>query len=59
MAKIIIWNQYEQWEVPEQLHQALDDFDGIVCVADDILVYGVGDTTKDAMEDHQKKLTPN
>ena len=32
----------------------MDDIDGIVCVADDVLVYGVGDTTKDAMKDHQK-----
>ena len=44
-------------EFQKRLNQALDDIDGIVCVADDILVYGVGDTTKDAMEDHQKKLT--
>ena len=44
-------------EFQKRLNQALDDIDGIVCVADDILVYGVGDTTKDAMADHQKKLT--
>jgi len=44
-------------EFLKRLNQAWDDIDGIVCVADDILVYGVGDTTKDAMEDHQKKLT--
>ena len=41
-------------EFQKRLNQALDDIDRIVCVADDILVYGVGDTTKDAMEDHQK-----
>jgi len=33
-------------EFQKRINQALDDIDGIVCVADDILVYGVGDKQK-------------
>ena len=31
---------------------ALEGLDGIVCVADDILVYGEGETHKESEEDH-------
>ena len=30
---------------------------GGACIADDILIYGVGDTIKDAMQDHDRNLT--
>ena len=40
----------------KRLNQALDDLDGIHCVADDILFYGFGDTTDDAMRDLYQKL---
>ena len=29
---------------------------GVACIADDILIYGVGDTIEDAMQDHDKNL---
>ena len=29
---------------------------GVACIADDILIYGVGDT-KDAMQDHDRNVT--
>ena len=32
----------------KKLHMALENIDGIVCIADDILVYGIGDTYEDA-----------
>ena len=35
---------------------ALENIDGIVCRADDIFVYGIGDTYKDAVRDHDSKL---
>ena len=30
---------------------------GVACIADDILIYGVGDTIEDAMQDHDRNLT--
>ena len=44
-------------EFQKRLNQALDDIDGTVCVENDILIYGVSNTTKDIMEDHHKTLT--
>ena len=35
---------------------ALEGLDGVVCVADDILVYGVGDKEQQATLDHDEKL---
>ena len=35
---------------------ALEGLDGVVCVADDILVYGVGDNEQQATLDHDEKL---
>lgn len=43
-------------EFQKALAQALDGIDGIVCVADDILLYGVGETMSAAVEDHNRKM---
>lgn len=40
----------------KRLHMALEGIDGIVCVADDILIYGVGNNHELAVQDHDKKL---
>jgi hypothetical protein len=40
----------------KQVNQALDGLNGIVNIADDILVYGVGETKEDATADHDTKL---
>ncbi len=40
----------------EQVNQALGGLNGIVNIADDILVYGVGETKEDATKDHDTKL---
>ena len=34
----------------------LHGLDGVACIADDILVYGCGDTTEQAVADHDRKL---
>lgn len=39
-----------------RLHQALEGLPGVICVADDILVYGNGETSADAIADHDAKL---
>lgn len=36
--------------------QALEDLDGIAIIADDILVYGEGETSDEALVDHDNKL---
>ena len=43
-------------EFQRRLEQSLEDLPGICCIADDILIFGEGDTEKDAIEDHNKKL---
>ncbi|XP_064475556.1 uncharacterized protein K02A2.6-like [Ornithodoros turicata] len=40
----------------KRLQMALQDMPGVVCVADDILVYGVGSTQGQAQEDHDNKV---
>ena len=40
-----------------QINHALDGLDGIVNIADDILVFSVGETKEDAEKDHDTKLT--
>jgi hypothetical protein len=40
----------------KRLHQALEGLDGVVCVADDIVVYGCGDNPDEATKDHDQKL---
>ena len=39
-------------EFQKQLLDALEGLEGIICIADDILVYGEGDTKEDALKDH-------
>ena len=39
-----------------RLHKAIADLPGIICVADDIMVIGSGDTEEIAERDHEKKL---
>ena len=38
------------------LQQALSGLEGVECVADDIIVYGVGDTQADAEKNHDQRL---
>ena len=40
----------------KRLNQALEGLEGVVCVADDCLVLGVGETQKEAEENHEKNL---
>ena len=40
----------------KKLQQALDGLEGIECVADDIILFGVGDTKEQAEKDHDRKL---
>uniref|UniRef100_A0A0K8RDY6 Putative gypsy nogag n=1 Tax=Ixodes ricinus TaxID=34613 RepID=A0A0K8RDY6_IXORI len=40
----------------KRLQSALDGLRGVLCVADDILVYGIGETDAEARSDHDKKL---
>ena len=41
----------------KRLLQALEGLVGIACIADDILIYEVGDTLDEATKDHDKNLT--
>ena len=41
----------------KRLLQALKGLAGVARIADDILIYGVGDTLKEATQDHYKNLT--
>jgi hypothetical protein len=38
-------------------YQAVEGLPGMLSIADDILVYGEGDTEEDAIHDHDQKLT--
>ena len=40
----------------KRLHQALEGLLGVTCIADDILVYGVGDTLEESTLDHDQNL---
>ena len=40
----------------KRVNQVLEGLEGIPKIADDILIYGVGDTGKQANADHDKKL---
>ena len=40
----------------KRLAQALEGIVGVACIADDILIYSIGDTLDDAMQDHDKNL---
>ncbi len=39
-----------------KLKEAVGDLPGVHCIADDILMYGVGDTEEEANKDHDKRL---
>jgi hypothetical protein len=43
-------------EFQRRLHQALDGLTGIEVIADDILVYGCGDSTEEGAADHDRNL---
>ena len=38
------------------LNQAIEGFDGVFNIADEILIYGIGETKKIANSDHDRKL---
>lgn len=40
----------------KRLHEAMDRFDGLLTVHDDMVVYGEGKTKEEAMADHDKNL---
>ncbi len=44
----------EEWQ--RRLNEALIGLPGVICIADDILVYGAGDTEEEVMKDHNKNL---
>ena len=39
-----------------RLHQAIDHLQGLICIADDIMIYGVGADHDEAVRDHDRKL---
>ena len=43
-------------EFQRRLNQALEGLDGVRTIADDIIIYGVGDTENDAVVDHDRKF---
>lgn len=43
-------------ESQRRQHELLEGLSGIECIVDDILVYGCGETTEQAIEDHNKNL---
>ena len=44
-------------EFQRRLNMALEGLEGVMAIADDILVYGMGASHSDAVEDHDRKLT--
>ena len=38
------------------MHEALRGLHGVACIADDVLIYGSGDTVDEAQVDHDKNL---
>jgi hypothetical protein len=41
----------------QRIHEALEGLPGVICVADDLLVYGKGPDEKIALQDHDMNLT--
>ena len=39
-----------------RMHQLLEGLSGVACIADDILVYGCGDTVEEALVDHDSNM---
>ena len=65
---IASWNKIPEHLPPSRPHlagtggenrllQALEGLVGIACIADDILIYGAGDTLDEKTKDHHKNLT--
>ena len=44
-------------EFQRRLNNTIRNLDGVLAAADDILIYGVGDTEEEAIRDHDRKLT--
>ena len=40
-----------------KLNEAIGDLPGVLCVADDIMLYGTGDNESEAIQDHDVKLS--
>ena len=40
----------------KDLFKVVGNLSGVLCVAEDIIVYGVGDNNEEAMKDHDKHL---
>ena len=40
----------------KRLHQALEGLSNVMCVADDIIIYGSGDNDKTVLQDHDRNL---
>jgi len=40
----------------KRLQDCIHDLNGVICVADDLMIYGVGTTDDDAISDHDAKL---
>ena len=60
------WGKYRWLRMPmgiapeefqRRLNNTIRNLDGVLAVADDILIYGVGDTEEEAIRDHDRKLT--
>ena len=57
MTEITIWTVCELRDISKEAASSTGEgLDGVVCVADDIVVYGCGDNADEATEDHDKKL---
>ena len=41
----------------KRLYSSIGDIDGVLSIADDILVFGVGDSMEQAIQDHDRKQT--
>ena len=41
------------------MHEALDDLQGVDCIADDILIIGQGDTREEADRNQDQNVGPN
>lgn len=40
-----------------KLQQVIQDLEGIECIADDLLIYGIGDTMEEALKNHNRCMT--
>ena len=43
-------------EIHRRLYEAIEGLDGVKAVADDIIVFGIGDTNQAALQDHDSKF---